>query len=240
MNEAQRVACWMSEAAGSTVVFTGAGMSTASGLPDFRSPQGLWKGQDPTRIASVSAMRHNREEFLAFYRHRLEGLAHARPNRGHEILADWEKRGLLQGVITQNIDGFHRDAGSRNVAELHGRLAEIRCDSCRSYFEKDVFMERGDCPECGGFLRPGVVLFGEMLPGGALDQGEEWANACGLFVVLGSSLAVSPANAFPRVAKAAGAKLAICNREPTPLDGLADCVVHESIEEFLSCVDETF
>jgi NAD-dependent deacetylase len=188
-----------------TVVLTGAGMSTASGLPDFRGDQGLWKNRDPRRLASIAAMENSPEDFYEFYRMRIRALMGVRPNRGHEILAWWEQEGYLKGIITQNVDQLHQEAGSMNVCELHGTLREARCSRCRRRHESGLLLERTDCPDCGGPLRPDVVLFGEYLPEDALQKAEELATSCGCFLVLGSSLEVSPANWYPSLAGRSGA-----------------------------------
>lgn len=221
-----------------TVVFTGAGMSTASGLPDFRSESGLWKGIDPTQLASVEAMERGGEEFFSFYRGRIEGLKKSEPNKGHQILAEWEARGLVSGIITQNVDGLHHRAGSRNIAELHGNLREVRCRRCRKVYPNSLFLDSGKCPECGGDLRPCVVLFGEMLPVEELTRSQDILRGCSLFIVLGSSLQVSPANWYPRDAKVEGADLVIVNLASTPLDELADLQITGPVEEVLSQVDK--
>ena len=218
-------------------VFTGAGMSTESGLPDFRSPQGLWKDRDPREFATLWALERNPEAFREFYRWRIETLLAVQPNRGHHILAEWERRGIVRCVITQNVDGLHGMAGSRNVIPLHGDLRSLRCSRCRQEYGAELFLKRHECPDCGGALRPNVVLFGENLPERAMEEAEEAAASGGLFLVLGSSLTVSPANWYPRLARASGAFLAIVNAEPTPLDGLAHAVSRRAITEELRAVD---
>ncbi|MCE0452067.1 NAD-dependent deacylase [Brevibacillus sp. AF8] len=211
-----------------TVVFTGAGMSTESGLPDFRSQSGLWRGKDPMQLASTRAMMENREAFVEFYQMRIQGLLSCKPHAGHEWLAEWERRGLVHGIITQNVDGFHQEAGSLGVAELHGSLAKIRCLACGTEYAHTRYLEdQGTICACGGFLRPGVVLFGESLPQSQVDQAISWTEQADLFIVLGSSLTVSPANWFPQHAKERGAKLVIVNQEPTPLDAWADEVIQK-------------
>ncbi|QRG69497.1 NAD-dependent deacylase [Brevibacillus choshinensis] len=227
MDRLGELAKWIREAS-SCVVFSGAGMSTESGLPDFRSQTGLWSGQDPTKLASTQAMYHNRRSFVDFYRMRIEGLLACQPHAGHEVLAAWETRGWIRGMITQNVDGFHQRAGSQSVAELHGTLTTVRCLRCgREYPSARYLPEEGTICECGGFLRPSVVLFGESLPYAALELAEEWTRDADLFIVLGSSLLVSPANLFPQRAKEQGAKLVIINRDPTPLDRYADLVISD-------------
>lgn len=223
-----------------TVVFTGAGMSTESGLPDFRSSTGLWKQVDPTRLASIDALENNREEFIRFYHKRMQAIHKYKPHRGHEILGEWEQQGLIHAIITQNVDGFHQQAGSKNVTELHGSLRTVHCHTCgKTYPNSEFIAGRFDC-DCGGFLRPSVVLFGEMLPFDAVQKAEEETAKAELFIVLGSSLSVYPANSFPVEAKQNGAKLVIVNFEPTDYDDLADLVIHErKIGEVLQEIDES-
>ncbi|RNF39054.1 NAD-dependent protein deacylase [Planococcus salinus] len=218
---------WLNEA-NYTVVFTGAGMSTESGLPDFRSAnQGLWQQKDPSQVASVQALNDNAEEFIDFYRKRVLGVKEFEPNKGHRYLAQWQKQGLVQSIITQNVDGFHQQAGSENVAELHGTLQKVHCQSCGTSYNSEEFLDGEARCTCGGLLRPSVVLFGEMLPGDPFDMALQEAERADLFIVLGSSLSVSPANQFPLVAKENGARLVIVNRESTPFDDYADEVIHE-------------
>jgi len=219
-----------------TIVYTGAGMSTESGLPDFRSKErGLWEKFNPDELANVQALKHNQEEFTDFYRYRLSAITTYQPHDGHYILGEWEDKGLINGIITQNVDGFHHDAGSKNVMELHGTFRSFHCHDCgnkharNDYLNGDVF-----CKACGGITRPGIVLFGEMLPQDVFQQAEQESSKAELFIVLGSSLSVSPANMFPMLAKENGAKLIIVNREPTPYDSFADHVIQDtSIKEVL-------
>lgn len=212
-----------------TVVFTGAGMSTESGLPDFRSAnQGLWQQKDPSQVASVSALNNNVEEFIEFYRKRVIGVNEYHPHRGHQLLGEWEDRGLIQAIITQNVDGFHQQAGSKQVAELHGTLQRVHCNSCGTVYSSTEYANGTyQCIACGGLLRPSVVLFGEMLPEEAFNRAFEEAARAELFIVLGSSLTVTPANQFPLIAKENGARLVIVNQEKTPLDQHADEVIHD-------------
>lgn len=225
---------------GDVVVFTGAGMSTASGLADFRSAdKGLWGKWDPMEVATVGCLNENYGQFRDFYQMRLRAIEAVQPNKGHFVLADWEKKGKVTGLITQNVDGLHFAAGSQKVATLHGNLTSIICQDCHHKWEVSDFMNNRAC-DCGGKLRPDVVLFGERLPPGNLATAEEWSATCKTFVVLGSSLVVSPANMLPALAKKNGAALVIVNAEPTGLDNIADVVVHDSINEYLEGVDEEF
>ena len=220
--------------AGGVTIFSGAGLSTESGLQDFRSRDGIWAHADPTRLALIEALEYNYDEFLEFYKARLYVPEDIQPNIGHEIVAKWEKEGYVEGVITQNVDRLHQKAGSVNVWELHGSLEPVCCHRCGRDGTTADFLAGKPCSYCGGRLRPSVVLFGEMLPQRPLEAADELSDGCKTFIVLGSSLVVSPANYFPRQAKSRGANLVIVNRDPTPLDGIADLVVHEGIGAFLS------
>lgn len=218
-----------------TIVYTGAGMSTESGLPDFRSKsRGLWTKFNPDELANVNALVHNTKEFSEFYQYRLSEINKYKPHEGHFILGDWEKQGLIQGVITQNVDGFHSDAGSKNVMELHGSFRSLHCHSCGKETDRNAYLQGDFTCDCGGTIRPGIVLFGESLPQETFLQAEKETMKADLFIVMGSSLSVSPANMFPLQAKENGAKLVIINREPTPFDTYADHLIQDqSIKELL-------
>lgn|SRR5699024_25488 len=222
-----------------TVIFTGAGMSTESGLPDFRSKdRGLWERFNPDELANINALKHNTDEFTKFYQFRLSELNKYEPHDGHHILAKWEKAGLVKGIITQNVDAFHSDAGSDNVMELHGSFRTFHCHDCKQEYNRDYYFAGNFICSCSGVIRPGIVLFGEQLPQDTFMDAETIAAKADLFIVLGSSLSVSPANMFPLVAKEAGAKLAIINREPTDYDRFADVIIqHKGIKEALTEVD---
>jgi len=213
------------------VVLTGAGISTESGLPDFRSKDGLWARMDPARIASLSAFRRDPQAFYAFYTNRLEALAHAAPNAGHRALARLEALGMVQVVVTQNVDGLHQRAGSRRVVEVHGNLREARCAGCGTIGpieEMGAVLRAGAlprCGRCGGLRRPNVVLFEELLPASAYEQAEAACRECGVLLVVGSSLEVHPVAGLPVLAVERGARLIIVNREETACDALADLVL---------------
>src|SRR5699024_1031031 len=211
-----------------TIVYTGAGMSTESGLPDFRSKsRGLWEKFNPDELANINALYDNREEFVKFYQYRLSEINQYEPHRGHFILGEWEQSGRLKGIITQNVDGFHHDAGSDNVMELHGSFRKLQCHYCSKEFSSEELIDgTGFCP-CAGPIRPGIVLFGEMLPQATFNKAERETEKSDLFIVLGSSLSVSPANMFPMLAKENGAKLVIINRDPTQLDTYADLIIQD-------------
>jgi len=223
-----------------TVVFTGAGMSTESGLPDFRTKNtGLWENVDPTLIASVDSMNRDVERFFQFYRERVLGVKDCLPHIGHELLVEWEKSGIIDSIITQNVDGFHNRAGSKNVMELHGTLQTVHCQQCGLEFSSEKYETNHFYCTCGGKLRPSVVLFGEGLPEEPFVKAIKESEKADLFIVLGSSLTVTPANQFPLLAKEHGAKLVIVNLEPTEFDGYADLVINDrKIGELLIEINE--
>lgn len=220
------MAKWLKESK-HTVVFTGAGMSTESGVPDFRSAHGLWQGQDPQQLASTEAMRHNPQQFVEFYRMRIKGLQAVTPHKGYDCLTLWAKHLKLRSIITQNTDGLHEQAGNSNVIPLHGTIRQLHCQDCGLTYSTDRYLGSDVYCTCGGFIRPSVVLFGEALDPKPFELAAKQALQADLFIVLGSSLVVSPANSFPAAAKEHGATLVIINRDPTPLDNLADEVIHD-------------
>lgn len=227
-----------------TVVLTGAGISTPSGIPDFRSPrEGLWAQAEPEDVASLRAYMRDPDAFVAWLRPLLTRILQAEPNAAHRALAALEQAGLVQAIITQNIDGLHQKAGSKRVLELHGHLRQATCLRCGRKVSAAGLIERlidsGElprCPACGGLLKPDIVLFGEMLPEDVLAEAEEEVARCDLTWVVGSSLAVAPASFLPRYALAHGAGLIITNREPTPLDPLADLVLSGDVAELLPAI----
>lgn len=224
------------------VVFSGAGISTESGIPDFRGPDGIWKKIRPTTIQEYIASKEVRQRQWAGKKASYKQMHSAEPNKGHLAVAKFYRAGRLLGVVTQNIDGLHQSSGvpPEAVVELHGSTLFVKCLSCRYRENASVILDQmgesndpPDCPQCGGMLKSGTISFGENLDPLDLDRAEELSNTCDLYLVLGSSLVVSPANMFPVMAKKAGAKLIIINNEPTPLDELADLVIHEAIGEVL-------
>lgn len=228
-----------------TVALTGAGISTESGIPDYRSPgTGLWEKMDQS-VVSLEGFRRAPHRYYDYALELYPVRKSARPNPAHLMLAELERRGLLEGVITQNVDGLHQDAGSEEVHELHGSLRQAVCLDCSVLEPMEGVMERvisGEnpplCKECGGVLKPNAVFFGEMLPHVPWQRSIELARGASLFITIGSSLQVSPANTLPDVALHGGAGLVILNLTPTPFDGDARLVVREKIGEFSSAVTE--
>ena len=184
-----------------TVIFTGAGMSTESGIPDFRSKDGLWKGIDPMRVACVDALITNYNLFYEFYKQRIENLEKSNPHKGYDILSNWERKGLISSVITQNVDGFHQRAGNKRVYPLHGSINTFRCSRCGQSASKDNFINKDSCIKCGGTLRPDVVLFGEALPQDILNNAIKEIQKSELVIVIGTSLMVYPVNSLPSMSK---------------------------------------
>ena len=210
------------------VVLTGAGVSTESGIPDFRSRSGLWAEFDPLEYASIDAFRTDPERVWRFYTPRFAALTDAEPNAAHRALADLEQRGLLRAVVTQNIDLLHERAGSREVVEVHGSIRSSTCPRCRlrhALPEVLELLESGAgaprCTRCAAVLKPDVVFFGEMLPEAAIDRAFELAREAALLLVVGSSLEVYPVAGLPAETIDAGGRVAVINREPTPVDGRA-------------------
>ncbi|MBA1334555.1 MAG: NAD-dependent protein deacetylase of SIR2 family [Firmicutes bacterium] len=200
MQEIKSLSHWI-KASGFTVILTGAGMSTESGLPDFRSKSGWWRNIDPSTVATVDALETNYSLFHDFYSMRLKTLEACSPHEGHYILAEWEKRNLVHSIVTQNVDGFHKAAGSSRVYELHGSLRSIRCSGCGKPGTVEDFLDRVACRSCGERLRPGVVLFGEMLPQDAWECALRDIKRADLVIVIGTSLQVYPANQLPTMTK---------------------------------------
>ena len=228
------------------VAFTGAGHSTQSGIPDFRSPHsGLWEKDDPMLVASIWAFRLNPKNFYDWIRPMVDTLSNAEPNPAHDALADLEQLGHLRVVITQNIDDLHQQAGSRRVLELHGHLREATCVRCYKKISADPAVVRlihnGQVPrcECGGVMKPDVILFGEQLPIRVLNQAMDEARRCDLILVAGSSLEVTPAADIPFLAVDSGAKAIMVNLEPTAFDSRADVVIHGDVTEILPRLVET-
>ncbi len=224
-----------------TVALTGAGISTASGIPDFRSPGTcLWEQSDPTEVASLWAFQARPQAFYDWVRPLARLIGQAVPNPAHLALARLEQQSLLKVVITQNIDDLHQKAGSQAILEVHGSLRDATCLRCYAIVPSESFVERfledghiPRCPTCGGVLKPNVVFFGEMLPVSVFWRAQQAAEECELMVVAGSSLEVAPVSGLPAQALDHGARLVIINRQPTYLDHAADVVFHENVAEVL-------
>jgi NAD-dependent deacetylase len=224
------------------LALTGAGVSTESGIPDFRSPTGIWARFDPLEYASLAAFRADPEKVWRFYAPRFEMLTGAEPNRAHRALAELERLGIVRAVVTQNIDLLHERAGSRDVIEVHGSIRTSTCPRCRAVHQlhEVAGLVEADgaprCRECGAVLKPDVVFFGEMLPAAAIDRAYELARASPLLLVVGSSLEVFPVADLPLETLRAGGKLAIVNRGPTALDARADVKVDGAAGEILTAL----
>ncbi|MBI4193872.1 MAG: NAD-dependent protein deacylase [Betaproteobacteria bacterium] len=218
------------------VAFTGAGISTESGIPDFRGPSGVWTTETPVMYQDFMADRSARVRAWQRAARMHLRCRSARPNDGHLAIAELQRRGHLAAVITQNIDGLHHDAGSTNVIELHGTNRFVACQKCwREWPTSEIVArwEKGDeapqCDSCGGPLKTRTISFGQMMPGEEMERAAEAATAADLFVAIGSSLVVEPAASFPRLARQSGARLVILNNQETPLDALADVVIRSDI-----------
>jgi NAD-dependent deacetylase len=209
----------------STVALTGAGISVPSGIPDFRSPgEGLWEKVDPMEVAHIDAFRRDPAKFWSFYRPRFAMLGDTEPNDAHRVLAELESRGLLDAVITQNIDQLHHKAGSERVVEVHGSIRTSSCQWCGTGFQLEdvgaLFDEEGAarCSDCSGPVKPDVVLFGELLPAEAMAEAESLARGADLMICVGSSLEVYPVAGLPSVTLGRGGRIAVVTKGPTPFD----------------------
>jgi NAD-dependent deacetylase len=213
----------------SVVALTGAGISVPSGIPDFRSPgTGLWADVDPMEVAHIGVFRRHPERFWQFYGDRFAMLRDKRPNGAHAALVELERRGVLDAVVTQNIDGLHRAAGTRELIEVHGTIGTSSCLACGAGYELDVVRERLGAAsdgvprcDCGAPLKPDVVLFGELLPEEALSRASELAAGADVLLCVGSSLEVFPVAELPRITLAAGGTVALVTKGPTPYDAEA-------------------
>ncbi|HTS42023.1 MAG TPA: Sir2 family NAD-dependent protein deacetylase [Xanthobacteraceae bacterium] len=224
--------------------FTGAGISTECGIPDFRSPGGIWTKMRPIDFEDFLSRQDLRDES---WRRRFameEQFGGAKPGRGHLALASLYKAGKVRAVVTQNIDNLHQDSGidAADIVELHGNTTYATCLDCAKRYElswvKAKFTASGgrspDCPDCGGYIKTATISFGQSMPEAAMRQAHELAEACDLFIAIGSSLVVWPAAGFPMLAKRNGAKLVIINREETDFDNIADLVVRQDIGAVLA------
>jgi NAD-dependent deacetylase len=225
--------------AGSVVALTGAGISVPSGIPDFRSPgTGIWENVDPMEVAHIDAWRANPERFWAFYGQRFQTLGDKLPNGAHDALVELERRGLLDAVVTQNIDMLHRTAGTRELVEVHGSIASSSCLACgERYLLDEVLARLGAAPvpacSCGRPLKPDVVLFGEFLPEDALQRATELAAAADLLLCIGSSLEVFPIAQLPGITLRHGGDVALVTQGPTPYDRRAAVKLDGDVEDEL-------
>ena len=232
----EQVAQWI-KASKRIVVFSGAGLSTESGIPDFRSPGGVWDRYNPEDFyfQNFLSSEASREKYWQMSTEMYEPIKKAQPNLAHLAIAELEKLGKLDCVITQNIDGLHFKAGNseEKVIQLHGTAMYVSCLSCNKRYDRDEIQERLKkglkvpyCNDCGGPLKPATISFGQSMPERETEEAYHRSSLSDLFIVIGSSLVVQPAASMPLVAKRTGAKLVIINRDPTPYDGMADIVIH--------------
>jgi NAD-dependent deacetylase len=235
-------------AARNGLALTGAGVSAESGIPTFRGDGGLWTKYDPVKVASIDAFMQDPTAYWKVSRERGGVALAARPNPGHFALSALEAAGMLAAIVTQNTDGLHQDAGSRHVIEVHGSSRTVRCLDCGTREPRSEVQARLNdempprCRMCGGtFLKPTVVLFGEPMPAQAIQEAFALAREADVMLVVGSSLVVHPAADIPVAAVSSGAHLIVVNAEPTPLDGLAEVVIHgrsgEVLPELVSYLD---
>jgi NAD-dependent deacetylase len=229
-----------------TIAFTGAGISTPSGIPDFRSAHsGMWEKVDPLVVASIYGFRQNPDAFYQWIYPLARLLLNAQPNPAHLVLARMEERGYLKGVITQNIDMLHTRAGSRVVHELHGHMRDATCIHCFTIYPAEPIMIQflddrkvPHCPRCGGVIKPNVILYGEQLPVLVMQAAKEAARQAEVMLIVGSSLEVAPASDLPVLAQRNGAKLILINLEPTHVDSMAEVVIHADAAEILPQIME--
>ena len=228
------------------VVLTGAGISTPSGIPDFRSEgTGLWSRNEPMEVASLSTFRTDPERFFVWFRPLASLIFNAKPNPAHIALAELESAKRIQSVITQNIDALHQKAGSNNVIEMHGTIRTLSCTQCFHQAESQIylkaFVEKGEiprCSECEAIMKPDAILFGEQLPQRAWYAAQRESRQCDLILVAGSSLEVLPVAGLPMQAIDRGAHLVILNNTTTYIDVRADVVIQEELAEVLPAIAE--
>jgi NAD-dependent deacetylase len=224
------------------VALTGAGVSTESGIPDFRSPTGIWAQYDPMEYATIQAFDEDPEKVWSFYALRFHALAEAVPNDAHRALAELEGRGLVRAVVTQNIDLLHERAGTRELVEVHGSIRTCICRSCGATYQLEQVRHLLDggsaprCEACGTILKPNVVMFGELLPFDAIDRAYSYAREASLLLVVGSTLEVAPVSLLPWETVRAGGSVAIVNLGPTAFDDQAVLKVEGKAGDVLSAV----
>ncbi|NDV28461.1 NAD-dependent deacylase [Desulfovibrio sp. JC010] len=222
------------------VALTGAGMSVASGIPDFRSPGGLWSKHDPEKVASIRALQSDPVTVWKFLLEADSMLKSAEPNAGHKGLAQLEKDGYIHGVITQNIDGLHQRSGSRNVIEFHGNCSEFYCMECFSPYAAEKIKPGTElpvrCPECSGVVRPDLVFFGEQIPSEAYASAFELADQSDLVIVAGTSGGVVPASLIPPRIQGAGGKIIEINKAPSAYTSFSDVFIQGAAEDVLPAI----
>lgn len=229
-----------------TIALTGAGISTPSGIPDFRSiNQGLWNKYNPMEVASLSVFRIKPEKFFEWFRPLTSKILSAEPNVAHNVLSKLEELGLLKTIVTQNIDNLHQKAGSKSVLEVHGTINTLTCGGCYTQHPAKKFIEPyvrlgtiPHCPNCNGILKPDAILFGEQLPKKTWGTVEEEIRKCDLIIVIGSSLEVLPIARIPYTAVSNGAKLIIINKQETYMDSRADVVLKQNVARVLPSILE--
>ena len=226
-----------------TVALTGAGISVPSGIPDFRTPEtGLWANVDPMEVAHIDVFERDPARFWSYYRPRFQSLGDKRPNPAHEALAELERQGLIEGVITQNIDRLHRAGGSQNVVEVHGSIETSSCTRCATVFDLDAVeaLFDGDgiaiCSACGGPVKPDVILFGELLSESAMARARSLSERADLMICVGSSLAVYPVAGLPQLTLERGGRLAIVTKGETPYDDDAELKLDGEVVEELTAL----
>jgi NAD-dependent deacetylase len=226
------------------VVLTGAGSSTPSGIPDFRSiGSGLWTKFSPLEVASLTAFRHQPEKFFEWLHPLASHMMNAQPNTGHISIAELEKKGIIKTTITQNIDGLHQRAGSKNVLEVHGSMDTLTCIGCYHQFSSDKFIEpyiqQGEipyCPDCNKILKPDVVLFEEQLPRDTWLKALQATKNCDLMIVVGSSLVIMPVASLPTTALENDAQIIVVNKTETYVDCHSSVVIHEDLAEIIPAI----
>jgi len=225
------------------IILTGAGVSTESGIPDFRGRSGIWKEFNPLLYGNIETLKTDPSFFWKLAKRIAPTFLKATPNSGHEALVELEELGKINCIITQNIDGLHHQAGSKNVFEVHGSLRNFNCMECKETYKQEeiipkIFKGVPLCEECGGFLKPDVVLFGESLPMDQIEKSHAAANEADLILVAGSALEVFPVNQLPQIVIGNKGKLIIINDEPTWLEDLAEIVIHEKTGKILPKIVE--
>ena len=240
--EAERLARLLGDSS-SAVALTGAGISVPSGIPDFRSPgTGIWENVDPFEVATIDAFRRDPARFWSFYRPRFAALGDKRPNPAHEALVELERRGVLDAVVTQNVDRLHRKAGTKRLVEVHGSIDTSSCTSCGASWKLEdvegLFDDDGVavCSCCLGYVKPDVVLFGEFLPEAAMAEAQRLVAGADVLLCVGSSLEVHPVAGLPQLTLASGGRVAIVTQGPTPYDDAAAVRMQGDVVEDLGAV----